>query len=177
MRVMKPMEQKNQSWFSRAKAEADKGASSGERFTGTVIVLFSVLLIGIFVAHQTGSTGFFTSKFGTLEMLLLYGSLVAWIITGSLDGIFGQRLLSRLFDVFGGIIFITISLAWLFVIFPFEFAYFADVLPVSLRFLIQWISNDIARGVMMLGTIVLAVAAAYSPIAYKFVRITRSKPE
>ena len=110
-------------------------------------------------------------------MVMLYGSLVAWIITGSLDGIFGQRLLSRLFDVFGGIIFIAISFFWLLVVFPFEFSYFADVLPVFLRFLVQWISNDIARGVMMLGTIVLAVAAAYSPIAYKFVRITRSKPE
>jgi hypothetical protein len=175
---MKLLEQKkSESWFSRAKAEADKGASSGDRFTGIVIVLVSVLLIGIFAAHQIGSTGFFTSKFGTLEMVMLYGSLVAWIITGSLDGIFGQRLLSRLFDVFGGIIFITISLAWLLVVFPFEFAYFVDVLPVFLRFLIQWISNDIARGIMILGTIVLAVAAAYSPIAYKFVRIKRSKLE
>ena len=170
------MERKNQSWFSRAKAEADKEVSYGDRFTGIVIVLVSVLLIGIFVAHQTGSTGFFTSKFGALEMLMLYGSLVAWIITGSLDGIFGQRLLSRLFDVFGGIVFITISLVWLLVVFPFEFPYFADVLPVFLRFLVQWISNDIARGIMILGTIVLVIAAVYSPIAYKIVRIKRSKP-
>ena len=170
------MEQKeSESWFSRAKAEVDKGASSGDRFTGIIIVLVSVLLIGIFTAHQTGSTGFFTSKFGTLEMVMLYCSLIAWIITGSLDGILGQRLLSRLFDVFGGIIFITISLAWLLVVFPFEFTYFAYVLPVFLRFLVQWISNDIARGIMILGTIGLAVAAAYSPIAYKFVRIKRSK--
>ena len=172
------MEQKKlESWFSRAKAEANKGASSGDRFTGIVIVLVNVLLIGIFAAHQTGSTGFFTSKFSTLETVMLYGSLVAWIITGSLDGIFGQRLISRLFDVFGGIIFITISLAWLLVIFPFEFTHFADVLPIFLRFLIQWISNDIARGIMILGTIVLTIAAAYSPIAYKFVRIKRSKSE
>jgi hypothetical protein len=170
-------QEESESWFSRAKAEADKGASSGDRFTGIVIVLVSFLLIGIFAAHQTSSTGFFTSKFDTLEMVMLYGSLVAWIITGSLDGIFGQRLLSRLFDVFGGIIFITIGLAWLLVIFPFEFPYFADVLPVFLRFLVQWITNDIARGIMILGTIGLAVVAAYSPIAYKFVRIKRFKLE
>ena len=170
------MEQKeSEAWFSRTKAEADKGASSGDRFTGIFIVLVNVLLIGIFAAHQIGSTGFFTSKFGTLEMVMLYSSLVAWIITGSLDGIFSQRLLSRIFDVFGGIIFITISLAWLLVVFPFEFLYFPDVFPVYLRFLIQWISNDIARGIMILGTIGLAVAAAYSPIAYKFVTIKSSK--
>ena len=110
-------------------------------------------------------------------MSLLYGSLVAWIITGSLDGIFGQRLLSRLFDVFFGITFLAFSLAWLLVTAPFDFIYFADVLPESLRFLVQWISNDIARGMMAIGTILLVAAAIYSPIAYKFVSIKRFKSE
>ena len=110
-------------------------------------------------------------------MFLLYGSLAAWIITGSLDGILGQRLLSRLFDVFFGIIFLALSLAWLLVTFPFEFAYFADVLPEGLRFLVQWISDDIARGMMVVGTVLLVVAGIYSPIAYKFVKIKRFKPE
>jgi hypothetical protein len=95
---LKTLEQNESgSWFSRARAEADKGVSFGDRFTGIVIVVVSFLLIVIFVAHQAGSTGFFTSKFGILEMIMLYGSQFAWIITGSLDGIFGQRLLSRLF--------------------------------------------------------------------------------
>ena len=163
-----------ENWFSRAKAEAKKGVSKNDRFTGIALVVANALIIVYFVSHQMGSTGFFTPKFGTLEMLLLYGSLVAWIITGSLDGIFGHRLLSRLFDVFGGILFITISLVWLLVSFPFEFAYFADVLPDVLKFLVQWISNDIARGIMVLETILLVVAAIYSPIAYKFVNIKRS---
>lgn len=168
------MEQKeSENWLSRAKAEADKGASSGDRFTGVAIVVVSALLIAIFAAHQTGSTGFFTSTFGTLETVMLYGSLVAWIITGSLDGIFRQRLLSRLFDVFGGILFITISLVWLLVVFPFEFSFFADVFPEFLKFLVQWISNDIARGIMVVGAILLCVGGVYSPIAYKFVKVKR----
>ena len=125
-----------ESWFSRAKAEANEGVSNSDRFTGIALVVASVLLILYFVSHQMGSTGFFTPKFGTVEMFLLYGSLVACIITGSLDGIFGQRLLSRLFDVFFGLIFLTISLVWLLVTFPFEFAYFADVLPDVLKFLV-----------------------------------------
>ena len=172
------MEKKeSESWFFRARAEAEKGVSSGDRFTGIIIVAVSLLFIGIFVAHQISSTGFLTSKFGILEMVMLYGSLVAWIITGSLDGIFTQRLLSRLFDVFGGIIFILISLIWLLVVFPFEFAFFADVFPEFLRFLVQWISNDIARGIMLIGTILLCIAGFYSPIAYKFVRIKRFSME
>jgi len=164
-----------ESWFSRAKAEADKGVPKNERVPGIALVFVSVFMVLYFVSNQIWSTGFFTSKFGMLEMFLLYGSLVAWTITGSLEGIFGQRLLSRLFDVFGGIIFITISLAWLLAVFPFEFAHFADVLPDFLRFLVQWISNDIARGIMVIGIIVLAVAAVYSPIAYKFVGLKRFK--
>jgi len=164
-----------ENWFSRAKAEADKGVPRNERVFGIAIVVVSVLMILYFVVHQTGSTGFFTTEFGTLEMVMLYGNLTAWIITGALEGIFGQRLLSRLFDVFGGVIFITISLAWLLAVFPFEFAYFADVLPDSLRFLVQWISNDIARGIMVLGIIIFAIAAVYCPIGYKFVSLKRFK--
>jgi len=48
----------------------------------------------------------------------------AHVITGNLEGIFGQRLLSRKYDIFDGVIFINISLVWLLVIFTFEFAYF-----------------------------------------------------
>jgi hypothetical protein len=132
-----------ENWFSRAKAEADKGVPLNERVMGVAIVVISVLVIVYFVAHQVGLTGFFTPAFGVLEMFMLYGNLTAWIITGTLEGILGQRLLSRLFDAFGGIIFITVSLAWLTVVFPFDFAYFADVLPDFLRFLVQWLSNDI----------------------------------
>ena len=164
-----------ENWFSRAKAEADKGVPYNERVTGIVIVVLSVLAMLYFAAHQTGSTGFFTATFGAIEMIMLYGNLIAWLITGALEGIFGQRLLSRIFDVFGGIIFIAISLAWLLVVFPFEFTYFADVLPDFLRFLVQWISNDIARIILAIGIILLSIAAVYSPIAYKFVSMKRFK--
>jgi hypothetical protein len=49
--------------------------------------------------------------------------------------VFGQKNLSRNIDAFGGIIFVTIGGIWLFWIFPFDFAYFGDVLPDFLRFL------------------------------------------
>jgi len=164
-----------ENWFSRAKAEAEKGVPRNERVFGVFIVLVSILMMLYYVAHQLGSTGFLTSKFGTLEMIMLYGNLIAWAITGTLEGILGRRLLSRLFDVFGGIIFIDLSLIWLFVVFPFNFARFADVLPEFLRFLVQWISNDIAGGIMVIGIILLAVAAVYSPIAYNFVSLKHTK--
>ena len=145
-----------------------------ERVVSIAIVVFGVLIVLCFVAHQMWPTGFFTATFGTLEMLLLYGSLIYWIVASALL-LFGRKNLSRDFDVFGGLIFVTVGIAWLFVVFPFEFAYFADVLPDFLRFLVQWISNDIARVLMVLGIIVHLVLAVYSTILRVFVRKARAQ--
>lgn len=67
------------------------------------------------------------------------------------------------------------SFVWLLVVFPFDFNHFADVLPESLRFLLQWITNDIGWALLLIGAILMAVAAVYSPIAYKIVTIKRFK--
>jgi hypothetical protein len=167
--------EETESWFSRAKAVADKGVPRGERIFGIGLFIFSILMLLYFVAHQTGSTGFYTSKFDVVEMVMLYGFWVFMITTSGLEGVLGLRLLSRIFDTFGGGIFSTIGLAWLLVIFPFEFAHFSDVLPESFRFLLQWISNDLARLIMALGVILLAGALIYMPVAYSFVDIRRFK--
>jgi hypothetical protein len=160
-----------ENWFSRGRAEADKGIPKNDRIVGIGFFFAgSVLMILYLAAHQIWSSGFFTAAFGTTEMIMLYGSWIAWIITSGLDGVLGQRLLSRLFDTFGGIIFIA-------VVFPFDFSYFADVLPDFLRFLVQWISNDIARILMVLYTVAMGIAAVYAPIAYKFVGIKRFNRE
>ena len=161
-------------WFSRhVEAELEDVIPYDERVVSIAIVVFGVLIVLYFVAHQTWSTGFFTATFSTLEMLLLYGSLIYWIVASALL-LFGRKNLSRDFDVFGGLIFVTVGIAWLFVVFPFEFTYFADVLPDFLRFLVQWISNDIARVLMVLGIIVTLVMAVLSTILRVFVRKARA---
>ena len=163
----------DQTWFSRAKADADKGIPTDERLSSAAIAVFSIVMVVFFVSHQTQSTGFFTAEFGALEQFLFYGYWVVWMTTATLEGILGLRLLSRLFDVFGGIEFLFISTVVLLIIFPFDFQYLADVLPESLRFLLGWISDDIARVVMVLGAIGLLFATVYSPIAYKLVDLKR----
>jgi type IV secretory pathway VirB2 component (pilin) len=116
---------------------------------------------------------FFHCKIGAVEMVMLYGSWISWIITSGLEGVLGKRFLSRIFDTFGGILFIAVATAWLVVVFPFDFTYFSNALPEFLRFLVQWISNDIARIVMVLYAIAMGVAAVYAPIAYKFIKTKR----
>lgn len=108
-------------------------------------------------------------------MFFLYGYSVFWIISAGLEGVLCLRLLSRLFDVFGGVIFGGICIIWLFSVFAFEFAYFADILPNTIKFLLEWISNDIARIIIMLGIIIHIGAAIYCPIGYKFVDKKRFK--
>lgn len=164
-----------ENWFSRAKVDAEKELPLNERVFGIAIVVFCVLMILFFGTHQMQTTGFFTSKFGALEMLLFYGFWIFWITTASLEAILSQRLISRIVDNFGGIIFATISIALLLVLFPFEFTHLADLLPESLKFLVQWISNDVARVIMVLLVIAHLAAAFYSPFAYKFVDKKRFK--
>ena len=164
-------------WFARrAEAEAKKDTLSYSERVGNIVgVAVGFLIVFFFVAHQMGSTGFFTSKFNTIEMLLFYGSLMFGIVSTALRGLFGRKNLARLVDVFGSIL-VAVAITWLFVVFPFDFAYFADVLPSFLRFLLQWISNDIARVLMVLGIIVTLVMAIYTAIFYVLVRRELSKP-
>jgi hypothetical protein len=167
----------NESWFSRGKAEAEKGIPFGERVVGIALVVLNVMMLWYFVAHQTRATGFFTPTFGKSEMVMLYGLLILGMISAGLEGVFGKRLYSRIFDVFGGLLLAAVFTIWLLVLFPFDFAYFADVSPESLSFLLRWISNDIARVLMVLAIIVYLGAAAYCPIAYGFVSKRESKRE
>ena len=109
------------SWFSRRVEEQLKEIANESRDVSRaamVFVLIFTLIALFYVGHQIWSTGFFTAKFGTFEMLLLYGSLVEWIVVGALE-VFGQKNLSRDIDAFGGIIFVTIGGIWLFVVFSF----------------------------------------------------------
>ena len=163
------------SHFSKtAEKDLEDALPNDERGASIALVVFDVLIGLYFVVHQIWSTGFFTATFGTLGMFLLYGSLIYWIATSSVL-LLGHKRLSRNIDYFGGLIFATVGSAWLFVVFPFEFNYFADVLPEILRFIVQWISNDIARVLMGLGFIVHLVLAVYVSILYVFVRKVRRR--
>jgi len=160
-------------WFSKnAEKDLEDDIARDDIIASIVIVVCCALLGLYFVAHHTRSTGFFTTKFGTVEMFLLYGSLIYWITTSILI-LIGQKHPSRDLDTYGGLLFSTISIAWLIVVFPFEFEYFADASPEFLRFLVQWISNGIARVLMVLGFIAHIAFTVVSVILRVYVRKAR----
>ena len=141
----------------------------------SIAIVVCCVLIGLYyVFHQTGSTEFLIESFGTFEMFLLYGFLIYWIVTSSLI-IFGLRNPSRALDTFGGLLFATISIAWLFAVFPFDFAYFADALPDSIGFLVRWISNTIARVLMVLLFIMHLFFTVYATLLHIAVYKARAR--
>ena len=159
------------SWFARhAEAEAKKDRLSLSDRAGNVVgVVAMLVLLWFFIAHQTSATGFFTSKFGQTEALLFYAPPLLFLITTAAKAAVGRKNVLRPLDV-AGIVLSFVALVWVFAVFPFDFSHLADVLPGFLRFLLQWISNDFARGVMALAMIAIPVAAVYTSALYVFVR-------
>ncbi|MHA2174999.1 MAG: hypothetical protein ACXABI_09235 [Candidatus Hodarchaeales archaeon] len=147
-----------------------------EDIGASIFIIIVATGLGLyFIAHQSSSTGFFTSKFSTFEMVMLYGILLYWITTSVLI-LLGQKHPSRNLDSYGGLFFATFATAWLFLVFPFEFSYFVDVLqPDFLRPLVRLISNDIARVLLVLLFIGQLVAAVYSLIQRLYVRKARAQ--
>jgi len=159
------------SWFARhAEAEAKKDRRSLSDRAGELVgIVITLLVLWFFLDHQASATGFFTSGFGQIETILFYAPPLLSIIGTAAKAVVGRKNVLRPLDV-AGMIFSFVALVWMFAVFPFDFSHLADVLPGSLQFLVQWISNDIMRGVMALAMIAIPVAAVYTAALYVFVR-------
>ncbi len=161
--------------FSKlAKEELSDEIASNDKMASIFLILVNGLFGLYFLAHQTVSTGFFTPKFSIFEMVMLYGIIIYWITTSVLI-LIGQKHPSRDLDTYGGLFFATFAFVWLIVIFPFDFTYFANVLPHFLRFLVQWISNEIALVLLIILFIIHLIFAIYSLILRLHVRKAREQ--
>ena len=69
------------SWFSKLAEEDMKDDTNPDRGMSIVIVVVGTLIMLYFIAHQIGLTGFFTTTFGPLEMIMFYGIPIFWIFT------------------------------------------------------------------------------------------------
>ncbi len=167
---------KTKGWFTRhAESEAKKDVIKLSERAGEVIGILCILVLLIFFkTHQTSSTGFFTSKFGTLEQFLFYGSLSFGIITSVGKIIVGRKNAIRPLEVCGAL-FSCVALLWLLNVFPFNFSHLTDILPEILRLITIWISNDIAKMFMILGIIGSLVAALYIIALYTSIRKLNSQ--
>jgi len=129
-----------------------------ERFGEAVAAVMLVLLFGFFVRHQSLDTGYFTERFGTLEMFALYVPLFAAIIPLCILAWTGRRNPARPYEVVSNLLLASASL-WLVIIFPFDYSHLADVLPAGLQFILAWVTDDIAKVVFVLQVIIGIVTA------------------
>ena len=161
--------------FSKtAKGELSDEIAADDKVASILLIVVNALFGLYLILHQTISTGFFTPKFSAFEMIMLYGIPIYWITTSILI-LIGQKHPSRDLDSYGGLFFATFAISWLIVIFPFEFTRFADALPDSLRFLFQWISNEIAIMLLILLFIIHLILGVYSLILRLYVRKARAQ--
>lgn len=142
-----------------------KSARSGEG----VGIIGVVLVTLFFYAHQAWATGFFTADFGGFESFLLYGSIFLGVVGPAARSITGSKNSARLPEIFASVFWITSS-TLLLVSFPFDFAHFGDVVPEFLRFLVSWITNDIAWILLAIGIVGGIAFAAVTFVLYIKVR-------
>lgn len=128
-----------------------------------------LLLIGFFVAHQTQNTGFFTEVFGTLGMVCLYGPLLFGLSAPAIRMWTGRRNPARPFEA-GTSLLLAVGSYWLLTVFPLDYTHLADVLPSAIRFLLAWVTDDIARIVLLLQVIIGPISAVVALWKYSVYR-------
>lgn len=143
---------------------------------GEVISLVVMLLVfGFFADHQVAHTGFYTAKFGTMEMVCLYGPMLLSLVAPIVRAVTGRRNPARPFEVVTNV-FLAIAAVYLLLVFPFNFAHLADALPAAFHFVLAWITDGIGRAVLILQIIVGTIWAGVSAWQYLSVRRRETAP-
>jgi hypothetical protein len=136
---------------------------------------FSAIALGIlggfFAAHQLLQTGFFTDRFGPVEMLCLYGPLILSLAAPLAHMVSGRRNPARLVEVATHLCAALAGL-WLMRVFPFDFTHLADVLPAEFQFMLAWMSDGIGQFLLLLQVAVGMLAAVFTLGTYLVVTLT-----
>jgi hypothetical protein len=163
--------QQKHSSLSWAEKKALEDTMSNSQRGGEIVAVIVIVLVALFFyAHQTEETGFFTSSFGATEAFLLYGAILIGTAGPIARFLTGKRNKSRTAELVASIFWIVASVWFLMVVFPFDFAHFADIVPDFLQFLISWITNDVARVLISIGLVGGAVSVAVNTVLYIKVR-------
>ncbi|MEX2162572.1 MAG: hypothetical protein WD751_11775 [Anaerolineales bacterium] len=131
-------------------------------------ILGMLLVLGFFMAHQLSNTGFFTAEFGPTEMLALYGPMALAVVPAVIRSSLGLRNPGRPMEVIANAALAAGSL-WLFFVFPFDFSHLPDVLPAGVQFLFGWITDGLARIVLILQVVIGTLTAVGK--MWKFVAV------
>ncbi len=137
-----------------------------------VTACMTAAILAFFLYHQRVGTGFFTARFGPLEMLCLYGSIILSLAAPITRGLTGDRNAGRPLEALAGVAAGAAAL-WLLRGFPFDFAHLADALPGAYSILLAWGTNDIGRIVLIAQAILAPFAALVTLIAFVAIWVSR----
>jgi hypothetical protein len=161
-------QQRSSKWVEK---QALKDNMNNSQRGGEIVGVIAIGLIALFFyAHQTEATGFFTSSFGATEVLLLYGAIIIGVAGPMARFLTGRRNKSRHPELIASVFWIVASAWFLMVVFPFDFAHFADVVSDFLASLISWITNDIARVLIAIGMVGGIISVGINTVLYIKVR-------
>ncbi len=124
-----------------------------QRGADMAIIVALLLLLAFFMNHQNTESGLFTSRFGTMEMIFCYGGLLTAMGAPMVSALSGRRNPARPVEIASNL-FIIIGAIWLLRVWPFDFTHFADTLPESIRGILAWLNNDIAKIPLIITVIV-----------------------
>lgn len=161
-------QQRSSKWVEKqALKDNMKNSERGGELVGVVVIGLIALF---FYVHQTGATGFFTSSFGGTEAFLLYGAIFIGMAGPLARFLTGIRNKSRPPELIASAFWIVASAWFLMVVFPFNFAHLADIVPDFLAFLVSWITNEIARVLIAIGMIGAIISVGIKTVLYIKVR-------
>jgi hypothetical protein len=158
-------------WFDQQAAkEASKDVLRlSDRMGQVVGAVISLLVALYFIDLYTSSSGFFTSSFTTADAILFFGIAFLGIIPGLARAVIGRKNVTRPLEIILSIS-ILIATSWFLYTFPFDFSHLADALPSSLQFLLSWISDSIAKVLMVIAIIGTICIIPYTTLLYMAVR-------
>lgn len=135
------------------------------RWSGIYTLALMSLLLLFFVLHQKENTGFFTTKFGPLEMLALYGPILASMIAPALRLYLGRVEPARLVEAVSDVC-LAVGSWWLRVTFPFNFANIGNLFPENMRIAFLWLNDNVGRIILLLQIIIGFVSALATLSSY-----------
>jgi hypothetical protein len=161
-------QQRSSKWVEKqALKDNMKNSERGGELVGIIVIGLIALF---FYVHQTEAIGFFIPSFGGTEALLLYGAILIGMAGPLARFLTGKRNKSRPPELVASVFWVIASAWFLMVVFPFNFAHLADIVPDFLRFLVSWITNDIARVLIAIGMVGGIISVGIKTVLYIKVR-------
>jgi len=150
-------------WFSEQveREAARDDMSPAERLGEAIALVGSAIVVAFFVIHQTRPTGFFTDDFGTAGAAVLYFMIGFGMLPPVFRLLLGRRNVARPLDALGMGTFGAGAL-YLLIVFPFDMSRFAQPLPHSLEFLLDWIPESLAKWVLAVGVVACVFFGPYT---------------